>query len=193
MFNKYYLFFVIGWITILTIPSLSAQRDFSKVEITTEKVADNLYVLFGSGGNIAVFTGPDGVVMIDDQYAPLSSKIEAAIQKISDQPIKYLLNTHWHGDHTGGNENFGNKGVTIIAHDNVRERMSKEQTMKAFSRTVPASPKAALPVLTFSDDMTLNINEEAILAIHVHNAHTDGDALMYFTKSNVLHLSLIHI
>lgn len=183
-----YLLVLIGGITFFSQVTSSAQRDFSKVEITTEKVADNLYVLFGSGGNIAIFTGPDGVVMVDDQYAPLSEKIEAAIEKITDQPVKYLLNTHWHGDHTGGNENFGNKGATIIAHDNVRERMSKEQTMKAFSRTVPASPKAALPVLTFSDDMTLHINEEAILAIHVHNAHTDGDALMYFTESNVLHM-----
>lgn len=188
MSYKYCALSLIIGLTLLNLPTISAQRDFSKVEIKTEKVADSLYVLFGSGGNIGIFHGPDGVVMIDDQFAPLSDKIEAVIQKIANQPVKYLLNTHWHGDHTGGNENFGNKGATIIAHDNVRERMSKEQNIKAFSRTVPASPKEALPVLTFSDDMTVHINDEAILAIHVHNAHTDGDALIYFTESNVLHM-----
>ncbi len=168
--------------------NLFAQRDFSKVEISIEQVTENIYVLFGSGGNIGILAGEDGVIMIDDQYAPLSEKIEVAIQTISDHPVKYLLNTHWHGDHTGGNANFGGKGATIIAHENVRARLSKDQNMKAFNRTVKAAPKAAWPVLTFSDKMSLHVNGEDLIAIHVHNAHTDGDALMYFPNSNVIHM-----
>ena len=167
---------------------LTAQRDFSKVEIKIEKLSDNIYVLFGSGGNIGICAGEDGVIMIDDQYAPLSEKIEATIAKISDHPVKYLLNTHWHGDHTGGNEHFGRKGATIIAHENVRTRLSKEQTIKAFSRTVPAAPELAWPVITFSEKMSLHANGEDLIAIHVHNAHTDGDSFIYFPKSNVLHM-----
>lgn len=167
--------------------NLFAQRDFSKVEITVEQVTENIHVLFGSGGNIGILSGADGVIMIDDQYAPLSEKIEVAIQTISDHPVKYLLNTHWHGDHTGGNANFANKGATIIAHENVRERLSKDH-IKAFNRTVKAAPEAAWPVLTFSDKMSLHANGEDIIAIHVHNAHTDGDALMYFPNSNVIHM-----
>jgi len=168
--------------------NLFAQRDFSKVEISIEQVTENIYVLFGSGGNIGILAGEDGVIMIDDQYAPLSDKIEVAIQTISDHPVKYLLNTHWHGDHTGGNANFASKGATIIAHENVRERLSKDQNIKAFNRTVKAAPEAAWPVLTFSDKMSLFANGEDIMAIHVHNAHTDGDALMYFPNSNVIHM-----
>jgi len=167
---------------------LAAQRDFSKVEIKTEKLSDNIYVLFGSGGNIGICAGEDGVIMIDDQYAPLSEKIEAAIAEISEHPVKYLLNTHWHGDHTGGNEHFGSKGATIIAHDNVRARLSKEQTMKAFNRTVPAAPTSAWPIITFSEKMSLYANGEDLMVIHVHNAHTDGDSFIYFPKSNVLHM-----
>ncbi len=168
--------------------NLMGQRDFSKVEISIEQVTENIYVLFGSGGNIGILSGEDGVIMIDDQYAPLSEKIEVAIKTISDHPVKYLLNTHWHGDHTGGNANFGSKGATIIAHENVRERLSNDQNMKAFNRKVKAAPKAAWPVLTFSEKMSLFANGEDIMAVHVHNAHTDGDALIYFPNSNVIHM-----
>ena len=167
--------FLIGLLLIGSI-NLLAQRDFSKVEIKVEKLSDNIYALFGSGGNIGICTGVDGIIMIDDQYAPLSEKIAAAIATISDHPVKYLLNTHWHGDHTGGNENFGKKGATIIAHENVRARLSTEQHNKAFSRTTPAAPQVAWPVITFSDKMNLHVNGEDLLFIHVHNAHTDGDA-----------------
>ena len=177
---------LIGLLFISTF-SLFGQRDFSKVEIKVEKLSDNIYALFGSGGNIGICAGEDGIIMIDDQYAPLSDKIAAAIATISDHPVKYLLNTHWHGDHTGGNENFGKKGATIIAHENVRTRLSTEQQLKAFSRTVPAAPTIAWPVITFSDELHLHVNGEDLLFIHVHNAHTDGDALVYFPKSNILH------
>jgi len=111
-----------------------------------------------------------------------------AIKAISGKDLKYLINTHWHGDHTGGNENFSNKGAVIVAHENVHKRMSTDQLMKAFSRTVKAAPEAARPVITFTKDLTMHLNGEKIFIFHVHNAHTDGDAMVYFTESNVLHM-----
>lgn len=165
----------------------TAQRDFSKVEIKTEKITDNIYVLFGQGGNVGVFVGKEKVLMIDDQFAPLSEKLVAAIKVLSDQPIEQLVNTHWHGDHTGGNENFGKMGVQIIAHDNVYERMSTQQN-RGPGRTVEPSPEVALPKITFNDKMSLRIDNEQIMLIHVNNAHTDGDAWVYFVQSNVLHM-----
>ncbi|MEL6945860.1 MAG: MBL fold metallo-hydrolase [Bacteroidota bacterium] len=167
--------------------SATAQRDFSKVEIKTEKINDHIYVLFGQGGNVGVFLGKEKVLMIDDQFAPLSEKLTAAIKELSDQPIEQLVNTHWHGDHTGGNENFGKMGVQIIAHDNVYERMSTKQN-RGPGRTVEPSPNVALPKITFNDKMSLRIDEEQIMLIHVDNAHTDGDAWVYFVQSNVLHM-----
>lgn len=172
---------------LFSLTTTFAQDRFAKVEIKTEKLTDHIYVLFGSGGNIGILTGEDGVIMIDDQFAPLSEKISAAIAKISDKPVKYLLNTHWHGDHAGGNENFAKKGATIIAQENVRTRMSQGMT-RSPERVTPPAPAIALPVITFSDNMSLHINEEDILAIHVHNAHTDGDAQIFFPKSNVIHM-----
>lgn len=167
---------------------LTAQRDFSKVEIITEKINDHIYMLKGSGGNIGVCVGEDGVLMIDSQFAPLSDKIKAAVKKISNQPIQYLVNTHWHGDHTGGNKNFNSRQTLMIAHENVYNRMSKDQLMKAFSRPVPASAKTARPEITFSEELTLHHNGETIMVFHVDNAHTDGDAMVYFANSNVLHM-----
>lgn len=164
-----------------------AQRDFSKIEITTEKVTDDIYVLFGSGGNIGIFAGKEQTLMIDDQFAPLSEKILAAVQQISDKPIHYLVNTHWHGDHTGGNENMAKHGATIVAHHNVRKRMSEEQK-RPFGRSTPAAEEIARPKITFSDEMTFQIDDEQIMLIHVDNAHTDGDAWVYFVQSNVLHM-----
>ena len=174
--------------TLLLITTLYGQRDFSKVEVKAEKLTENIYMLTGSGGNIGVLTGEDGVIMIDDQYAPLSEKIAAAIAEISDQPIRYVINTHWHGDHSGGNENFAKKGAVIVAHKNVRKRMSTKQLMRAFSREVPPSPEAAWPVITFEHDVALHLNGEDLMLRHIHNAHTDGDALVYFATSNVIHM-----
>ena len=155
--------------------SHSAQGRFDKVTIETTKLTDNTYMLVGAGGNIGVSVGADGVLIIDDQFAPLSDKIISALKKLSDQPVKIVVNTHHHGDHTGGNENFGNLGATIMAHDNVKKRLKDK------------SPAAALPVITFNDKLTVQMNGEAVMVIHVDNAHTDGDALLYFTESNVLH------
>ena len=165
-----------------------AQRDFSNVEISTTKVTDSIYMLTGAGGNIAVSAGADGVFMIDDQFAPLSEKILAAISEISDKPISYVVNTHWHGDHTGGNENIGNAGAVIVAHENVRKRMSTPQFMKAFGREVPASPDSALPVITFTEDVSFYFNDSEIQVRHLPHAHTDGDSMVYFSDDNVLHM-----
>ena len=138
-------------------------------------------MLVGAGGNIGVSVGEDGVFVIDDQFAPLSEKILTAIKTISDKPLNFLVNTHWHGDHSGGNENMTKAGATIIAHDNVRIRMEKPR------RDGSNNPKEALPIVTFNDKLNINVNGEAIAVFHVENAHTDGDAILYFTESNVLH------
>ncbi len=151
-----------------------AQGRLDKVKITVEKVTENIYMLQGAGGNIGISTGEDGVFMVDDQFAPLSEKIQAAIATVSDKPVTFLMNTHFHGDHSGGNANFEAKGATIVAQDNVRKRLAESKT-------------EGLPVITFSDDATFYMNGNDIFLTHVHNAHTDGDALVYFTQSNVLH------
>jgi cyclase len=178
---------------ILTVGGLIAfagaqQQDFSKTQITTEKIADNLYVLFGDGGNIGLSVGADGAFLIDDQYAPLTSKILAAVKAVSPQPVRYVVNTHWHDDHSGGNENLGKAGALIVAHDNVRRRMSTEQFIAMFNAKVPPSPRAALPVITFADQITLHLNGDEVQAVHVPPAHTDGDAIVHFRKVNVLHM-----
>ena len=167
--------------------AFAQDRDFSQVEIETIPITENIYMLTGEGGNIGVVTGNDGILLIDDQYAPLTEKIKAAVAEISSQPIQFVLNTHWHQDHTGGNENFGNSGVTIVAHDEVYTRMSTEQFVEAFDSTVPASPPAALPKITYSDTLTFHLNEQTIQGFHVKTAHTDGDTVIYFPDVNVIH------
>ncbi len=165
---------------------LTAQN-FDKVRIKPIKVTEDIYMLVGAGGNIGLFLGAEGTVMIDDQFAPLAPKISAVIDSLADTNIKYLINTHWHGDHTGGNMAFAEKGATIVAHDNVRERLSKQQ-IRPFGRSTEAAPEMAWPKLTFSESMSVHINGESIQLIHHHNAHTDGDAFVYFPSYNVLHM-----
>jgi len=165
------------------------QTDFSKIEIKTTQLADGIYMMQGAGGNLGVSTGSDGVLLIDDQFAPLSDKIKAAIAKVSDKPVRFLFNTHYHGDHVGGNENFGKlPGITIVAHDNVWSRMSVEQVNTFFNRTTPPYPKEALPVVTFNDRLTFHLNGDTIEVFHVAPAHTDGDAILRFKKANVVHM-----
>jgi cyclase len=167
--------------------SAFAQQDFSKVEVTSEKVAEGVYMLKGGGGNIGVSIGADAVFVIDDQYAPLTPKIKAALATLTDKPVRFVFNTHWHGDHTGGNENMAQAGALIVAHENVRKRMSTDQFIEAFGSKVPASPAVALPVVTFTDDVTFHLNGDEIHAVHVPPAHTDGDAIVHFRKANVIH------
>ena len=153
-----------------------AFQNMENVEIKVKQVSDNVYMLQGAGGNIGVLTGKDGVFMIDDQFAPLSQKIKNAIATISDEPIRFLINTHHHGDHSGGNANFKESGTLIMAHENVRKRLKESD-----------STGKKLPVITFNDELNIHINNNDIMVAHVHNAHTDGDALIYFPQSNVLH------
>ena len=170
-----------------TANSVNAQED-ENVTITTTKLTNNTYMLKGSGGNIIVSVGQDGVFMVDDQFAPLTEKIKQAISNITDQPVKFVINTHWHSDHTGGNENFGELGAIIVSHDNVKKRLSTEQFSEFFNRTVPPLSEKGLPIITFSDNMTIFQNGDEIRIIHVDNGHTDGDSIVYFAKSNVIHV-----
>ena len=159
-----------------------------EVEIKTQKLSDTISVLFGKGGNIGVSAGADGVFIIDDQYAPMSDKIRAAVAGLSDKPINYVINTHWHGDHTGGNESFGTSGSVIIAHDNIRKRLVTGKTATAKGKGVPPAPKAALPVITFNDSLSLHLNGEEARLFHVKSAHTDGDGIIWFKNSNIIHM-----
>ena len=164
-----------------------AQTDFTKVQMKATKVAGNVYMLEGAGGNIGVSVGDDGLLIVDDQFAPLADKIRAALKGIADKKLKFILNTHWHGDHTGGNAVFGPE-ATIIAHDNVRKRLATEQKSTVFNTTTPASPKEALPVITFDQSLSVHFNGEDIRAIHFPHGHTDGDSVIFFPASNVVHL-----
>ncbi|MEM8720122.1 MAG: MBL fold metallo-hydrolase [Cyanobacteria bacterium P01_G01_bin.39] len=183
--------FSVGFYSMGSI-AYAQDQDFTQVEIQTIPVAENVYMLTGEGGNIGVAAGDDGVLLIDDQYAPLTGKIKAAVEQISEQPIKFLLNTHWHFDHTGGNENLGNAGVVIVAHDQVYTRMSTDQFIEAFGRDVPASPPAALPKITFNDTATFHLNGQTILGFHVKSAHTDGDTVIHFPDVDVIHTGDIY-
>lgn len=164
-----------------------AQQDFSKVEIKTEKLSDTVYMMTGAGGNLGLSAGPDAVFLIDDQFAPLTPKIKAAILKITKRPVKFLLNTHWHFDHVGGNENLGKGGVLIFAHENVRKRMSTEQFIEFLGMKTKPDPKVALPVITFTSGVTFHLNGDEVRAFHVDNAHTDGDTVVHLKKSDVIH------
>jgi glyoxylase-like metal-dependent hydrolase (beta-lactamase superfamily II) len=166
----------------------AAQQDFSNVQIKIERVAPGVAVLFGAGGNIGLSYGEDGNIIVDDQFAPLTDKIVAAVASVDPDPVRFVINTHWHFDHTGGNENFGKRGAVILAHDNVRARMSTEQFLAALNQKVPPSPKDALPVVTFAEGVTLHLNSDTLHVRHVSNAHTDGDSLVHWQKANVLHM-----
>ena len=179
----------VALLTALASPAL-AQRDFSEVEIKTTQVTPGVYMLEGAGGNIGLLVGPDGAFVIDDQFAPLSDKIMAAIGEVSVQPVKFVLNTHWHGDHAGGNEAFHDKGAIVVAQDNARKRL-KEGIKRKTGDTPPAS-EGALPVVTFSDEVSFYWNGHDIRVRHPAPAHTDGDAMVFFDAANVVHMGDVY-
>jgi cyclase len=183
------LTFTVATALIAAATSASAQQqtNYDTVQVRSTLLNRNVYMLTGTGGNIGVAVGDDAVFVIDDQFAPLTPKILAAIKAITPKPVRFIVNTHWHFDHTGGNENFGKMGVVIMAHENVRKRMSKDQFIDALNTTTPASPAIALPIVTFTDGVTFHINGDSVLVTHVPPAHTDGDAIIVFTKANVIH------
>ena len=176
----------------LAASSCALAQDFSKVEVKATKLNETTYMLTGAGGNLGLSVGEDAVFLIDDQYAPLTDRIKAAIAQITPMPVKFVLNTHWHGDHTGGNENMGKAGAILVAHDNVRKRMGSDQFIELLKMEVKSSPKAALPVVTFGGSMSFHLNGEEIRALHMPRAHTDGDAVVHFTKSDVIHMGDIY-
>lgn len=181
---------LLALVLVATIPVHEKHRqqpDWSKVQIKSTKIAGNVYMLEGAGGNIGVSVGPDGILIVDDQFAPLADKIRASLKTLGQGKLRFILNTHWHGDHTGSNAAFGPE-ATIIAHDNVRKRLSSEQRSEFFKSTTPASPKEALPVITFDQSVSVHFNGEEIRVIHFPNGHTDGDSVIFFTTSNVVHL-----
>lgn len=188
MNNNNRSFFILPLIMIIGIVSSLLGQGMENVEIKPHQVTDNIYMLEGRGGNIGACFGEDGVFLIDDQFAPLTAKIQAAVASFSDQPVRFVINTHWHGDHTGGNENFGEAGAIIVAHDNVHSRMSEGLEMNFFGRKVAPAAPGALPIVTFSETITFHLNGQEIHAIHVANAHTAGDALIHFPKANVIHM-----
>ncbi len=167
--------------------SLAAQN-FDTVQIRTQSLGGGLYMLQGSGGNIGLAVGDDAVFVVDDQFAPLTPKILAAIAALTPRPVRFVVNTHWHFDHTGGNENLGQAGALLVAHENVRRRMSTGQFIEALNRQEPPAAAGALPVVTFTESLTFHINGDSVVVRHVPPAHTDGDAIVFFTRANVIHM-----
>lgn len=176
--------------TALWAQAVNAQ-DFSKVEVKAAQVSGNVYVLTGAGGNIGAIVGPDGIVIVDDQFAPLADKIRAALKGVSDRPVRFVINTHFHGDHAGGNAPFSEGGATVVAQDNVRKRLmtggpgGNGMSMKQMN---PKAAPEALPVITFDHDLTIHVNGEDVRALHAPHGHTDGDAIVFFPKANVVHM-----
>ena len=185
--NARSLGFAVSLVALSGLPA-AAQGDFSAVEIKAEKVADGIYMLTGQGGNLGLSVGDDGAYLIDDQYAPLTGRILAAVKELTPEAVRFVVNTHYHGDHTGGNENLGEAGALLVAHENIRRRMATGTFMEAFNRQVEPAPAAALPVVTFSDAVSFHWNGEEIRAFFVGPAHTDGDAIIHFVKADVFHM-----
>ena len=178
--------FTLGLALFSCLGVLAQGNNMDTVKIRPVKITDNIYMLKGSGGNIGVLTGKDGTLMIDDQFAPLSNKINGAIKTLDPGEIKFLINTHVHGDHSGGNENFSKMGVTVVAHDRVRERMMNPYVDRD-NKTTPPRDSKAWPVLTFMDKIGLHLNDEDIDVVYLDKGHTDGDVVIHFKKANIFH------
>ncbi|HUU96512.1 MAG TPA: MBL fold metallo-hydrolase [Phycisphaerae bacterium] len=176
---------------LLTVGGLVTQlpaQERPEIEVRTVQLAENVYMLAGAGGNLALSAGDHGALLVDSEYAQLTEKVTAAVKEVCETPIRFVINTHWHFDHVGGNEAFTKAGALIVAHENVRKRMSSAQVLEPMERQVPPSPAAALPVITYADALTFHWNGDQVQVIHVEPAHTDGDSLVYFRKANVLHM-----
>lgn len=170
---------------VLTLTITTSLAD--EVKITASKVSEQIYMLTGKGGNIGLFVGQDGTFLIDDQFAPLTANILKTIESVGGEHPRFLINTHYHGDHTGGNENLGKGGTLVFSHHNVRESLAGGSFIEAFNMTLPAAAKEGLPVVTFSEDISFHLNGDTVRAIHVPHAHTDGDSFIYFAQANVIH------
>jgi cyclase len=186
--TAYSLFLMLGTFVIFLSLSNSDAVYASHLEINTTKLTHNMYVINGSGGNVILSVGNNGVILVDDQYAPVTEKMKSVIANITNKPIKFVINTHLHPDHVGGNEKLGKAGAIIISHDNVRKRLSSDQFLEFINQTIPALSEKGLPIITFSENMTLYQNDEEILLTHLDSGHTDGDSAVYFTNNNVIHV-----
>lgn len=155
-------------------------------KLETQKLADGLWVVSGAGGNVTLMAGPGGVLLVDDKLAPATGELKKAIAAVTPKPVRFVFNTHWHGDHTGGNPVFGGEGAVIVAHENVRKRLSTKQLVALMNKEVPASPEPALPVITFADSLAFHLNGDDLEIVHVEPAHTDGDSIIHFKKANVI-------
>ncbi|MFT5568219.1 MAG: cyclase [Cyclobacteriaceae bacterium] len=175
-------------LVLLLLPMfLFAQTDWSAVEIKTNEVTDKIAFLVGRGGNIGVLHGPDGVMIVDDDFAPLSEKITEALAALSQSDLKFIVNSHYHGDHTGGNENLSANGASIVAHQKVRERLGTTFYNELMDREIASKPESYWPTITFKEDLTFFLNGEEVKIQYVPNTHTDGDAVVFFATSNVIH------
>jgi glyoxylase-like metal-dependent hydrolase (beta-lactamase superfamily II) len=174
-------------VALATGAAAQPQQNFDEVVIESQDLGGGVHMLTGSGGNIGLLVGEDGALMVDDQYAPLSAKIAAKVEELGGGPVRFVINTHHHGDHAGGNAPFAEMGATVVAHDNVRTRLSQEQQSPIGTNVIPAAPEAAWPLVTFAEDVTFHMNGQTVRAFHVPPAHTDGDAMIYFEEANVLH------
>ncbi len=178
---------LLGLLTLLVLPTAASAQDFDNIEIRTFPVRDNIYMLQGSGGNIGVSIGEDGTLIIDDQFAPLSDKIAAAIAELTERPVSFIVNSHFHYDHSDGNENFGRAGAYIVAQDNARKRMESTQTLAGSGRVQEAYDDVGLPKITFFDAMRFYFNGNTVELVYTGDGHTDGDAQVYFREANVIH------
>jgi glyoxylase-like metal-dependent hydrolase (beta-lactamase superfamily II) len=174
-------------LALVLLPLVAVAQDFNEIEITTTPVRDGIYMLQGSGGNIGVSIGDDGVIIVDDQFGPLTMKIQAAIAELSDKPVTFVMNSHFHYDHTDGNTNFGRAGAYIVAQDNARKRMESTQVLSGSGRVQEAYEAVGLPKITFEEQMRFYLNGNAVDIINTGNGHTDGDAQVFFRESNVIH------
>ena len=177
----------LGTLLFFTQLTLNQSADAKPVPVKVQKLSDSVYMLTGKGGNLGFSVGVDGVVVIDDQFDDMADNIRNAITKTSKQPVRMVLNTHWHGDHTGGNEKMHELGAIIIAQENVRKRLTTDQFMKAFKKEVKARPRSAWPVVTFTQSLTIHLNDDTMMVNHLPHAHTDGDACIFFKEDNIIH------